>query len=111
MEGLDWNSFIPLFAGIVGSLIGALFMRRKNDADAKKSHQEGDATLSKVTIEWAKELRSSLEGRIDGLNKEYGKKFTEMSARIEALETHNALLVGQLQAAGLSPVPLPRRSD
>lgn len=111
MEGVDWSAILAILAGLAGAVIGGLFMVGKNKADAKRSDQEGEATLSKVTIEWAKELRSSLETQIHNLNADYERKFTAMSLRIAALEAHNAMLMDQLEAAGLNPVPLPRRDD
>jgi hypothetical protein len=123
----DWaQSLLTFLSGsAVVAIIGAISLRGKNIADAKRADCEGEATLSQATLAWAREVRESLNAQIAKVSSDYdlqirnlNLKLDAMAGRITVLETENRLyreytsmLITQIKGAGLVPVPQPPHPD
>jgi len=96
--------------GLLGGLLGGLFLRRKNNAEATKAEAEADVLLSSEVRSWAEELRAELTAckaeiatLAEDLKQERILRRT-LENRCARLEEENLTLKDQLASSSPNPM-------
>lgn len=117
---MGWSDLgaILTFAGVIlTTIITTLAVRGKNSSEARKNDAEGEASLSKATMDFANQIKKNLEDQIASMRVDNDRKLDNLRERVISLEAenriyrmHNAMLIEQLVGAGIRPVDPPSPS-